>query len=409
MAQDKDYTIWHQTITKIQVSLVMSLFVIECTYQAILFFNESAGYADLNSISRQLFHYLALPTVINCIAFVLAQIIMRKNPDNFTLQKYSMIVSSFVICCTVVVTHYDFSVAFCLLALPIMLCVLYEDKRLCEAFTLVAALIMFGTCAARGLFLDGDTKIMAEIPITFGFMTVLMLVSRMCINNIKETRERLNELTIQEEELKYAKILEQKNKELELLSNEVIEAFAKAVDFKDTYTAGHSRRVASYSRMIALRMGFTEEESEDVYYAGLLHDVGKIGIDNQIINKPGKLTDAEYYEIQKHPFMGNEMLKDVSIKEEYAQGAQYHHERYDGTGYPNHAKHEEIPLIGRIIAVADAYDAMTSKRSYRDVLPQDKVRAQILNGAGTQFDPHIAKIMVEMIDEDLSYDMRQIV
>lgn len=406
--QKQDYEKWQQTITKIQGSLVICIFIIEMVYNAVLFLNEAPGYG-LDQLGMRLFHFLILPTVINCGAFVIAQLLIRKNKERFTLQKYTMVVSCFVICSTAILTHYEFAVTFCLLGLPILLSVLYEDKRLCDISALLASVILFVTCVARGLFTDGANDIIAETIIAFGFIIAFLILSRMCIQNIKDTRERLNELVIQEEELKYAKILEEKNKELELLSNEVIEAFAKAVDFKDTYTAGHSRRVASYSRQIALRLGMTEEESEDVYYAGLLHDVGKIGIDNRIINKPGRLTDAEFYEIQKHPFMGNEMLKDISIKEEYAQGAQFHHEKYDGTGYPNHTKDTSIPLIGRIIAVADAYDAMTSKRSYRDVLPQHKVREQIEKGSGTQFDPLIAKVMIQMIDEDLSYDMRQIV
>ena len=408
MTQENDIKRWQATITKIQVTLVACIFIIEVLYNAVQFFNDAPGY-DMQNLGMKLFHFLVLPSIINCAAFVIAQLLMRKHPGNMTLQKYSMIISSFIICSTAVVIHYQFAVTFCLLAMPILLCVLYEDKRLCEATALVAAIVLFISCVARGLFSEDGNDVMAEISIAFGFIIALMMVCRMCIQNIKDTRERLNAITIQEEELKYAKILEEKNKELELLSSEVIEAFAKAVDFKDTYTAGHSRRVANYSRLIALRMGMTEEESEDVYYAGLLHDVGKIGVDNKIINKPGRLTAEEFHEIQKHPFMGNEMLKDVSIKEEYAQGAQFHHERYDGTGYPNRAKKTAIPLIGRIIAVADASDAMTSKRSYRDVLPQHKVRQQIEMGSGTQFDPEVARVMIQMIDEDLSYDMRQIV
>lgn len=198
---------------------------------------------------------------------------------------------------------------------------------------------------------------------------------------------------------------EKEKESLENLTTEVIRAFARAVDYNDPYTAGHSRRVGRYSREIARRLGMNEEECRDVYYCGLLHDVGKLGIDNTIINKPGKLTDDEYDEIKKHPDMGYEILNDISLHKSYAIGAKYHHERVDGKGYPNHET--DIPLVGRIIAVADAYDAMTSRRPYRDALPQAEVREQLEKNAGTQFDENIAGIMIKMIDEDKDYKMRQ--
>lgn len=139
----------------------------------------------------------------------------------------------------------------------------------------------------------------------------------------------------------------------------------------------------------------------------MIHDVGKLGIDNGIINKNGKLTDEEYAEIKRHPSVGYEILKGISIKGKFAQGAKCHHERIDGKGYPNHLNDSEIPYLAKIIAVADAYDAMTSKRPYRDVLPQEVVREQIESEKGTQFDSEIAEIMLVMIDEDVDYQMKQ--
>lgn len=192
---------------------------------------------------------------------------------------------------------------------------------------------------------------------------------------------------------------------LEKISKDVIKAFATAVDFNDPYTAGHSRRVGEYSKEIAKRIGLNEEDCSDVYYSGLLHDVGKLGIDNSIINKPAKLDDKEYSEIKRHPDMGYEILKDISLKKSYADGAKYHHERVDGHGYPNQT--EQIPLVARIIAVADAYDAMTSKRAYRGIMPQAVVREQLKKNAGTQFDKDIVGVMLNMIDEDKDYNMHQ--
>ena len=150
-----------------------------------------------------------------------------------------------------------------------------------------------------------------------------------------------------------------------------------------------------------------EEKQEDVYFAGMLHDIGKIGISNEIINKTGKLTDEEYEIIKTHPSIGGDILSNISEIPNIAIGARWHHERYDGKGYPDGLKGKDIPELARIIGVADAYDAMTSKRSYRDVLSQEIVRLEIEKGKGTQFDPVFAEIMLEMIDEDKNYDMHE--
>ena len=151
----------------------------------------------------------------------------------------------------------------------------------------------------------------------------------------------------------------------------------------------------------------SEKEQEHVYYAGLLHDVGKIRVPGNVINKPGKLTDEEYEQIKVHPVTSYHILKDIYDDKQIALGAKFHHERYDGKGYPNGLKGENIPEIARIIGVADTYDAMASNRSYRKALPQDIIRSEIEKGKGTQFDPKIADIMIQMIDEDESYTLKE--
>ncbi|MGN0577174.1 MAG: HD domain-containing phosphohydrolase [Ruminiclostridium sp.] len=188
---------------------------------------------------------------------------------------------------------------------------------------------------------------------------------------------------------------------------QTVTALSEAVDAKDRYTSGHSKRVAEYSRMIAARMGKTKEEQEEIYRAGLLHDVGKIRVPVEIINKAGKLTDEEYDIIKIHPVTGYHILRGISGSKLIAISAKYHHERYDGKGYPNGLEGDRIPEAARILGVADAYDAMTSNRSYRKALPQEVVRAEIEKGRGTQFDPAIADVMLRMIDEDTEYTMKQ--
>ena len=197
-----------------------------------------------------------------------------------------------------------------------------------------------------------------------------------------------------------------KNK-VQALSVEVMEALAHTIDAKDKYTNGHSIRVAKYSRMIAEKMALPAEQCENVYYMGLLHDIGKIGVPNEIINKPFRLSDAEYDIIKTHPGIGYDILSEIKSNPELAKGARWHHERYDGRGYPDKISGEDIPIESRIIAVADSYDAMTSNRSYRRYLPQENVRAEIEANIGTQFDPNAAKCMLAIIDEDTEYVLHE--
>ncbi len=184
-------------------------------------------------------------------------------------------------------------------------------------------------------------------------------------------------------------------------------ALVNAIDAKDTYSHGHSLRVAQYSEMIAREAGKSEIECRMIYYAALLHDVGKIGISDNIINKTGRLTSDEYEIIKKHTVLGNQILLSISEYPYLSIGARYHHERYDGRGYPDRLKGDDIPEIARIISVADAYDAMTSNRSYREAMPQQLAREEIVKGAGTQFDPEFAKIMQKIIDLDEEYEFRE--
>lgn len=216
----------------------------------------------------------------------------------------------------------------------------------------------------------------------------------------------LNKEVARRRKLEIEHYKEEQEKE-HILFEQTAEALATAIDAKDPYTHGHSARVAMYSTQIAREAGLSEEECDQVYFAALLHDVGKIGVPSAVINKPGRLTDEEFAMIKQHPVMGNQILSRIQQSPYLSIGAHYHHERYDGRGYPEGLKGTDIPKIARIIGVADAYDAMTSKRSYRDSIPQQTVREEIVKGTGTQFDPEYAKIMVHLIDLDMEYTMRE--
>ncbi len=200
----------------------------------------------------------------------------------------------------------------------------------------------------------------------------------------------------------------EKTRENEQLFLHVVSSLAEAIDAKDNYTKGHSGRVADYAKEIARRYGYDEIRQNDVYMMGLLHDVGKIGVPDEVIRKPGRLTDEEFAAIKKHPSIGGRILDNIKEMPALSAGARCHHERYDGRGYPQGLAGEEIPEEARIIAVADAYDAMTSNRSYRNALSQERVREQIETGKGSQFDPVFADIMLTTMDEDKDFEMRDL-
>ena len=199
-------------------------------------------------------------------------------------------------------------------------------------------------------------------------------------------------LNFQRKELEFARQQVQ-------MGNETILAIAKTVDAKDESTSQHSQRVSEYAVMIGRELGFTEKECENLRKAALLHDIGKIGIPDRILNKPGKLTDEEYIIMKSHVTHGAEILKDFTMVEHVVEGALYHHERYDGRGYVSGLKGEEIPIYGRIIGVADTFDAMTQNRVYRQGLGIDFVVEEIERCKGTQFDPRIADIMLRLVRE----------
>ena len=228
-------------------------------------------------------------------------------------------------------------------------------------------------------------------------MVVLLYI--FALTDMNETVERSKEL-----EIKYYKEEQQR---VQVLFEQTAEALVTAIDAKDPYTHGHSTRVAEYSEKIARLAGKGDEECREIYFAALLHDVGKIGIADQIINKSDKLTNEEYGQIRHHPEIGSQILSGIKEAPYLSIGAHYHHERYDGHGYPDGLTGEQIPEIARIIGVADAYDTMTSRRKYRDPLPQMEARKEVAEGMGTQFDPKFAQIMLQLIDADTEYQMRE--
>ena len=264
------------------------------------------------------------------------------------------------------------------------LCTVFSERIIKDWYVVVVA-------NNELLFANLRSQILIGILMSAGIYLVIVIF---CVISIKRIR------TAEKSE-------QESMEQLRQMNMNIIRSLSYAIDAKDRYTRGHSQRVAEYSRALAKRMGKSEEEQETVYFAGLLHDVGKIRVPEAVINKPGRLTDEEFDQIRIHPVSGYHILRDISRDERIGYGAKFHHERYDGTGYPSGLTGRNIPEIARIIGVADAYDAMASNRSYRSALPQDVVRQEILKGKGKQFDPDIADIMLQMIDDDKEYRMCQ--
>ena len=196
------------------------------------------------------------------------------------------------------------------------------------------------------------------------------------------------------------KQLHDKNEELERAYLDTIGILRQTVEAKDPYTRGHSDRVSEYSVLIGKKLGLDEKTLHILKIGGLFHDIGKIGIPDSILLKESKLSYEEYSQIKNHPMIGVHMLGDAAIFTDILPIVKHHHERYDGRGYPSQLVGDDIPYVARIAAVADTFDAMTSKRSYRDSLPIDVVRAEIERCSGTQFDPNIAKVFLDIMDND---------
>lgn len=197
-------------------------------------------------------------------------------------------------------------------------------------------------------------------------------------------------------EAQYLKYKKQHDHDNEIIK-ESIETFTGFIDAKDPYTNGHSNRVAKYTRLIAKEMGYEDEELNRIYYVALLHDCGKIGVPDNILGKPDRLTDEEFQIIKSHTTHGSEILSHFKSLPNVNEGARYHHERYDGKGYPEGLAGDDIPLIARMICVADSYDAMNSNRVYRKRLTKEEIINEIERNKGTQFDPKIADIFLKII------------
>lgn len=278
----------------------------------------------------------------------------------------------------------------------------FKQFRLMERISIIALFVLCMVGPILQMLWLKD-MLLSLFSVSIGLLVCMFSLETPDYQRMVKTVGELNDLRqhLQEE-------VEKQTERSEHLSLQALKTLAVTIDAKDKYTNGHSVRVAEYARELVRRSGGSEKEQSEIYYIGLLHDIGKIGVPDEIINKPSKLTDEEFGVIKTHPVIGADILKNISMELPGIEiGARWHHEKYAGGGYPDGLAGDHIPKIARIISVADAYDAMTSKRSYRDVLPQSYVRKEFVEKSGIQFDPVYAKLMVEMIDEDKDYHMKE--
>ncbi len=254
-------------------------------------------------------------------------------------------------------------------------------------FTAMVIIASFIQIFAYGLSLTNMTCV--------GMAVLLYIFALVDMNKTAEKAHR--------QEIEY---LEEARESMRRLFEQTTTAFVDVLDAKNKYTVGHSRRVARYSKRIAELSGMSEEECDEVYFSALLHDVGKLAIPESIITKNARLSDEENELYMKHCELGNQILSSITDYSNISEGAFFHHERYDGGGYPQGLKGEKIPEVARIIAIADFYDILTSKRSYRGRLPQTRVREEFVKETGERFDPKYAKILLQMMAADVDYKMK---
>ena len=334
---------------------------------------------------RTISYLIAFLSAVMLPAFVIF-IIYLKKPDWETLC-YLIVPGYFIMYIFVMLTG-STNMVFSYILPMLSLLVLYHHPKLILMTGLASLLVNLVSIAHK--FYIGELNMAnskdAEIQIA---------LIALCFGGSYVATRLYDDITRENNE--YVEILNNKNEQIQEMTMQTIAAIANTLDAKDAYTEGHAERVSAYCEQIARKLGMPEEDVKNIRLVALFHDIGKIGVPDSVLNKPGRLTDDEFDLMKQHTVVGSEIIKDLSMIPGVIIGARYHHERYDGTGYPEKLQGEEIPYIARIIAVADAYDAMTSNRVYRKHLTKEKVLSELEKGAGTQFDPEIVNTMIDLV------------
>lgn len=318
----------------------------------------------------------------------------RKNPFAHSLRYY--IVAGYFLMYIFSMMTGSTNMVFCYILPMLSLLILYHQPGLIVFTGVVSIVINIISIATNEIYSNIQLSNYKDIEIQFG-MLVLCFVGSYLVAKL------YNNITMENQE--YVKMLDEKSRQIQKMTFQTIATIANTIDAKDRYTRGHSKRVSEYSAALAAELGMSQEEIQNVHSIALLHDIGKIGVPDAVLNKPGKLTEEEYKLMKQHTEVGGEILKDIGMIPGIDIGAKYHHERYDGKGYPTGLVGEDIPYIARIISIADAYDAMTSTRVYRKRLSDEEVLVEMKAGIGRQFDPDMAKAFIRLLEEGRFHNM----
>lgn len=333
---------------------------------------------------RELAYCFVFMAVTGVPAFICG-VLYRRNPVDKML-RYWIVAGYFIMYLFVMCTGSTFLVFVYILPLLSFL-ILYHQPGLIAMTGAVALMVNGAFIISKILKNEMTVQGSKDDEIRMALLILCFLGSYLA-SRLYDRINSQNEIYVEE--------INEKSRQIQEMTFQTIETIANTIDAKDEYTKGHSRRVSDYSAIIAEKMGMDKDEIMKIRYIALLHDIGKIGVPDSVLNKPGRLTDYEYGLMKEHTLIGGRILQDIGIFEDLDFGAKFHHERYDGKGYPDGLKGEEIPKIARIIGVADAFDAMTSNRVYRKHLTKEQVLEELKKCRGSQFDP-------EAVDAFLKY------
>ena len=366
---------------KINKSLVYGWFLLVVILLVSYFFEYVKGERTIGYLVR-----FILVTLIPCIGTICLYL---NEPDRHRL-RYEFVVGYFIMYVFVMITG-NTPLVFVYILPFLSFLILYHEPKIIlitGAATLIVNLISIYIGIISGDITVENSRD-SEIQIA---LLILCFLGSYVSSRLYDKMHKQN--------LEYTNYITAQNHAMQEMTMQTIMTIANTIDAKDEYTRGHSRRVAEYASAISLELGFSEKEAEDVRFIGLLHDIGKIGIPDSVLNKPGRLTDEEYEIMKSHTTVGSDILKDIAMIKDLDTGAKYHHERPDGKGYPEGLRGGEIPFIARIISVADAYDAMSSNRIYRRHLEPERVLSELKKGNGTQWDKECCDAMIRLIEQD---------
>ena len=390
-AYEVEYEKWGRIVIKAQLIIAAIVCAIEVLNNVLLFCTKSQGYGP-DTIVEKLVRYLLLTTLFNFGMVILSKITERRVA-NEEAKRFFLMLFTTLICTDVAFSHYQFTITFAVFVIPIVISILYEDSKL-SIFTLTISFLgEIVAVVARAMDEEYNRDIGPEAAIAFALLISVYVFARMINSTLKKRRDAVKEAVIATEKANASA-------EKMMLSMKMLETLAGTLDAKDKYTNGHSMRVSFYATRLAEELGWDKERVSILRYEALLHDIGKIGVPDAILNKPSRLSEMEFGLIKSHTIVGSDILKNMIAVPGASEVAKYHHERFDGKGYPNGLHGTDIPLNARIVCIADAYDAMSSDRIYRKALSGNVIRNELINGRGTQFDPELLDKFVEMMDAD---------